>query len=331
MEIPQSFDRLRRLRQSEAMRSMFQETELKVQDFIYPLFIKEGLDDKQAINSMPGQFQLPLHMLAKEAKEIADLGIKSVILFGVPSTKDALGSDGFDKDGIIARSIREIKQAVPELIVISDLCCCEYTHHGHCGYVDEACAVKDVDNDKTLSLLMDQAITHAVAGVDMVAPSGMMDGAVKAVRQALDMEGFGHVPIMGYSVKYASCLYGPFREAAEGAPSFGDRKTYQMNIANSDEALREAKADIDEGVDILMVKPASVYLDVIAKIKQHYPQMPMAAYHVSGEYAMIKAAAEKGWLDETKTAYEVLLGIKRAGADLIINYFAKDLAKVMQA
>lgn len=322
-----SFDRLRNLRQTSAFRTMLQETHLRVDDFIYPLFIKEGLDDKQPISSMPGQFQLPLHGLESEIKELQALGIKSVLLFGVPLTKDELGSDGFHDHGIVAKSIQRIKDIAPEMMVISDICCCEYTSHGHCGFINPK--TKDVENDRTLELLMSQAITHAQMGADMVAPSGMMDGAVKAIRYGLDQEGFTQVPIMGYSVKYASCLYGPFREAAEGAPSFGDRQSYQMNIANAQEAIREVKADIEEGADILMVKPAGAYLDVIHQIKQQFPHMPLAAYQVSGEYSMIKAAAQNGWLDETKTAYETMLGIKRAGADLIINYFAKDLAKVL--
>lgn len=322
-----NFARYRRLRQTPAFREMLRETTLSVKDFMFPLFIKEGITEKQPVGSMPGVFQLPLHVLPEEIKEIQALGIESVLLFGIPSKKDATGSDGYAKDGIVARSIETIKDVAPDLMVVSDICCCEYTHHGHCGFIDESHPKKDVDNDKTLELIANQAITHAKAGADMVAPSGMMDGMVSALRQGLDSEGFTQMPIMSYSVKYASSLYGPFREAAEGAPQFGDRKTYQMDPANGNEALREVEADLNEGADIIMVKPAHAYLDVIHNIKSRYPHVPMAAYHVSGEYSMIKAAALNGWLDEKRTAIEILTSIKRAGADIIINYFAKDLAK----
>lgn len=315
--------RLRRLRRTPALRAMVRETQLNRSDFILPLFIKEGLKERKPIASMPGHYQWPLEDLPKEIRLLKSMGIQSVILFGIPSHKDSCGSSGYQPDGIIARAIETTKDACPDMTVISDICCCEYTDHGHCGVMDD---MKEVDNDKTLELLANQARVHAQAGADIVAPSGMMDGQVACLRQALDSEGFSQIPIMSYAAKYCSSLYGPFREAAEGAPQFGDRRSYQMDPANAREALREVALDIAEGADILMVKPAHTYLDVLHAIKQEQPSVPLAAYHVSGEYAMIKAAALQGWLDEEQVALEVLTSIKRAGASLIIHYFAKQLA-----
>lgn len=319
--------RLRRLRRTQALRDLVQETQLTPHDLIMPLFIKEGLDERKAISSMPGQYQLPLNQLAEEAKAIYALGIPAVILFGIPSHKDAEGSDAYNANGIIARSIAVIKEACPELLVIADTCFCEYTDHGHCGSIDTSPANLTVDNDTTLSLLSRQAVIQAQAGADIIAPSGMMDGMVQAIRNGLDEAHFQHIPILSYAAKYASSFYGPFREAAEGTPQFGDRRTYQMDPGNSNEALREVALDIAEGADMLMVKPALAYLDIIQKIHQQYPEVPLAAYQVSGEYAMIKAAAERGWLDEKKVIQESLLSIKRAGANMIISYFAKDFAQ----
>lgn len=318
--------RLRRLRRTPALRNMIRETKLSVDDFVLPLFIKEGENIKHPISSMPGHFQISLDKLAKEIAELVDLGISSVLVFGIPSIKDSIGKDALSDNGIISKAIRTIKEIAPEMMVISDICCCEYTDHGHCGVIKEYADMFDVDNDQTLPLLAKQAIIQAQAGVDMVAPSGMMDGQVAAIRQALDHSGYSHIPIMSYSAKYASALYGPFRQATEGAPKFGDRKSYQMDPANGNEALREVAIDIAEGADINMVKPAHAYLDVIYRIKAKYPEIPLAAYHVSGEYAMIKAAGQAGWIDEERVALEVLTSIKRAGADIIINYFAKELA-----
>ena len=315
--------RLRRLRRTPVLREMVRETHLSMSDFILPIFVKEGLKEPKPIASMPGHYQWPLEDLPKEIKQLNSMGIKSVILFGIPSEKDECGSSGYQADGIIARAIETTKDACPQMMVISDICCCEYTSHGHCGAINE---FKEVDNDRTLELLAKQAHVHARAGADMLAPSGMMDGQVACLRQALDTEGYTHIPIMSYAAKYCSSLYGPFREAAEGAPQFGDRRSYQMDPANGREALREVALDIAEGADILMVKPAHTYLDVIQAIKQEHPSIPLAAYHVSGEYAMIKAAAMQGWIDEEQVALEVLTSIKRAGASLIINYFTKQLA-----
>lgn len=319
--------RLRRLRQSPILREMVRETELNINDFVLPIFVKYGNQVKQPISSMPGQYQLSLDCLPDEIKEITRLGIKSIILFGIPESKDLICKDSYIDNGIIQKAIRTIKDMAPNLVVISDICCCEYMSHGHCGVIEDYKGKPDVHNDRTLEILAKQAISHAQAGADIVAPSGMMDGQVQAIRAALDQENYTQIPILSYAVKYSSSLYGPFREAAEGAPSFGDRKTYQMDPANGNEALREAALDIQEGADLIMVKPAHAYLDVIYRIKQAYPEVPMAAYHVSGEYSMIKAAAANGWIDEKQAVLEILTGIKRAGADIIINYFAKDLAK----
>ncbi len=319
--------RLRRLRQHEALRTLIQETHLHVHDLVYPLFIKQGLTEKKPIGSMPGQYQLGLNHLKEEIQEIVHLGIPAVILFGIPECKDAQGSAALSDAGIIQQAIKEIKQLAPQLLVISDICLCEYTDHGHCGVISEKTGKMDVDNDDTLGLLVAQSVSHAKAGCDVIAPSGMMDGMIAAIRTGLDQAGFSHLPILSYAAKYASSFYGPFREAAEGAPQFGDRRTYQMDPANEKEALREIDLDVQEGADMLMVKPALSYLDIIHQTKQRYPQIPLCAYQVSGEYAMVKAAAQVGWIDEKKVALEMLLSIKRAGADFIISYFAKDVAR----
>ncbi len=321
------FVRLRRLRQHPVLRELIRETDVHVSDLIAPIFIKGSEGEKQAISSMPGYYQIPLNRLSEEVEEILALGISSVILFGVPPHKDPYGSDAYHEQGIIQQAIRIIKNITSKLLVISDVCFCEYTDHGHCGLIKESGGTFDIDNDKTLKLLVKQSISHAQAGADVIAPSGMMDGMVKAIRCGLDAEGFEQIPILSYSIKYNSCLYGPFRIAAEGAPTFGDRSTHFMDPANSKEALREAQLDIDEGADMLMVKPAHSYLDVIYRLKEKYPSMPLGAYHTSGEFCMIKAAAEKGWVDEKKAVLEILRGIRRAGADFIITYYAKEFAK----
>lgn len=320
-------NRPRRLRRTVALRSLVRETHLDINDFVCPLFIKQGLTKKTAIKSMPGQYQLGLSHLNAEIEEIISLGLQSILLFGIPEHKDAQGHVALDENGIIQQAIRQIKQQAPDLLIISDVCFCEYTSHGHCGPVNHKTGRLDVDNDETLDLLVQQSISHAKAGADIIAPSGMMDGMIKAIRTGLDHAGFQHIPILSYSAKYASSFYGPFREAAEGAPQFGDRQTYQMDSANSKEALKEVDLDVLEGADMLMIKPALSYLDIIYQTKQRHPEIPLAAYQVSGEYAMIKAAAQNGWLDEKKAALETLLSIKRAGADFIITYFAKDAAK----
>jgi porphobilinogen synthase len=306
---------------------MLRETRLAPHDFILPLFVRFGRGERIAIGSMPGQFQLTVEHLAAEAREIAALGIPAVILFGIPEHKDAVGSDATSDSGIIPQAVRAIRDAAPELLVITDVCFCEFTDHGHCGIVVEKHGRTDVDNDATLEILGRQAVAHARAGAHMVAPSGMMDGMVRAIRTSLDGAGFANVPIMSYAAKYASAFYGPFREAAESAPQFGDRRTYQMDPANAREALREVQLDVDEGADLLMVKPALSYLDVIQRVKTAHPDLPLAAYNVSGEYAMLKAAVANGWLDERRTTLEVLTSIKRAGADVILTYHAKDAAR----
>jgi len=318
--------RLRRLRRHQTIRSLISEHQLHVTDLVLPLFIRAGKNIKNPILSMPGHFQLSLDQLDNELAEIQRLKIPAVILFGIPAYKDETGSSALFSEGIIPEAVRKIKQCLPDLMVISDLCFCEYTSHGHCGVLHEN---GDVDNDRTLYLLTQQALIHAAAGVDVIAPSGMMDGMVNAIRTGLDHAGYHQVTLLSYAVKYASAFYGPFREAAEGAPKFGDRKTYQMDPANAQQALREAKLDVDEGADMLMVKPAQNYLDIIYRIKNNFPGVPLGAYQVSGEFAMIKAAAEKGWLDEEKVMFETLLGIKRAGADFIITYFAKQAAELL--
>ncbi len=322
--------RPRRLRRTEALRSMVREASISKEHLIYPLFITPGKKMKQAISSMPGVFQMSVDMAVEEAKEAHDLGLPAVLLFGLPEKKDARGSHAWIKSGIVQKAVSSIKKAVPDLIVITDVCLCEYTSHGHCGLVvkDKARGSDSVmiDNDATLELLQKVALSHARAGADMVAPSDMMDGRVGAIREALDDNGYEDIPIMSYAVKYASSFYGPFRDAAECAPQFGDRSSYQMDTANSREALREAALDMEEGADILMVKPGMPYLDIIAILRQEFT-LPIAAYQVSGEYAMVKAAAQNGWLDEKRVVQESLLCFRRAGADVIITYFAKDFAK----
>lgn len=316
--------RLRDNRKNEEIRAKVRETYLQVTDFIYPLFIEEGNNIKKEIVSMPGIFRYSLDKINEELDEVVELGIKSVILFGIPLHKDAEGSESWNDEGIVQKAIRYIKKEYPNLQVIADVCFCEYTDHGHCGVLCN----HDVDNDLTLVNLKKQVLAQAKAGVDMVAPSGMMDFAVREIRAELDQNGFQHIPIMGYSVKYCSAYYGPFRDAADSAPSFGDRRTYQMDPANRNEAIKEAQADVDEGAVILMVKPALSYLDIIRDLKNNF-DLPIAAYNVSGEYAMIKAAGKNGWIDEQKVMMETLLSIKRAGADIIITYFAKEAAKLL--
>lgn len=327
LQIDRPLMRLRRLRQNPILRNLVRETQLSLNDLILPLFIKGVSGKKQAVSTMPGHYQLPLNALEEEITELLELGITSVILFGVPPHKDEVGSDSCHDNGIIQQAIKKIKEISSEMLIISDVCFCEYTDHGHCGFLNERSGKLDIDNDITLDLLVKQSISHAKAGSDVVAPSGMIDGMVGAIRKGLDKVGFEHIPILSYSVKYNSCLYGPFRSATEGAPSFGDRSTHMMDPANSNEALREAFLDVEEGADLLMVKPAHTYLDIIYRIKQTYPYMPLGAYHPSGEFAMIKAAAEKGLVNEKKAVLEILTAIRRAGADFIITYFAKELAK----
>ncbi|MBI5605970.1 MAG: porphobilinogen synthase [Deltaproteobacteria bacterium] len=316
--------RPRRLRQNESFRRMIRETSLSVNDLIYPMFVVFGKGIRRPISSMPGIFQLSIDELIKEALEVRALKIPAVILFGIPDKKDEKASGAYDPNGIIQRAMKALKEKVPDLIVIGDVCLCEYMSHGHCGIIQG----RDVDNDATLELLARTALAQAKAGADMVAPSDMMDGRVAEIRQALDENGFEHIPIMAYSAKYASAYYGPFREAAESAPKFGDRKTYQMDPANVREALREVNLDVEEGADIIMVKPALPYLDVICRVRDEF-DLPVAAYSVSGEYAMIKAASQQGWLDEDKVILESLTSIRRAGADLILTYFAKQAAALL--
>ncbi|HZU03778.1 MAG TPA: porphobilinogen synthase [Ktedonobacteraceae bacterium] len=318
--------RLRRTRQTDKLRGLVRETHLSVDQLIYPLFIAEGIDEPQAISSMPGIVQWPLEHLGREAERIAHLGIPAVLLFGIPTDKDEVGSQAYHAEGIIQRAIRRIKDATPDTLVITDVCLCEYTSHGHCGVIHNGY----VQNDESLKLLAEMALSHVEAGADMVAPSDMMDGRVGAIRHTLDEHGFSQTPIMAYSAKYASGFYGPFREAAQSAPQFGDRRSYQMDPANVREALREVDLDIAEGADIVMVKPALAYLDVIRRVREHC-DLPIAAYNVSGEFAMIKAAAQNGWIDERRITMEVLTGIRRAGADIIITYFAPTVAEWLQA
>jgi porphobilinogen synthase len=315
--------RPRRLRRTETLRAMMRETSLDANDLIYPLFVKFGTGLRDEVSSMPGVDQLTLDMLPSEIDELKSLGIPAVILFGLPDVKDEAGSGAFAEDGIVQQAIRAIKAHDPEFYVITDVCMCEYTSHGHCGALDEhGCVINDV----TLEMLAMTALSHAEAGADMVAPSDMMDGRVAAIRAALDAEGYSDVPIMAYAAKYASAYYGPFRDAADSAPTFGDRRAYQMDPANAEEALREVALDIDEGADIVMVKPALAYMDIIRRVKDDFGY-PTAAYNVSGEYAMVKAAAANGWIDEKRVVLETLLGFKRAGADLILTYHAKDAAR----
>ncbi|MDK2846877.1 MAG: porphobilinogen synthase [Desulfuromonadales bacterium] len=316
--------RARRTRRTPTLRNMVRETRLAVDDLIYPLFCVEGEDVCNPISSMPGVCQLSIDRLVTEAREVWNLGIPAVILFGIPDHKDAEGSAGTKENGIIPRAVRAVKQAVPELIVITDVCLCEYTDHGHCGVIRG----EEVVNDPTLELLCMQAVAHARAGADIVAPSDMMDGRVAAIRRALDTDGFDGVPIMSYAVKYASAFYGPFREAAESAPRFGDRRSYQMDPANRREALREAQLDVNENADFLIVKPAMAYLDILRDLRERY-DLPLAAYNVSGEFAMLKAAGRQGWIEHDRVMLELLTGMKRAGADLIISYHAKEAARLL--
>ena len=314
--------RLRRLRYNPLIRDMVRETELSKNDFIYPLFVVPGDNIKKEIKSMPGVYQLSINNLVKECKEVASLGIPAVILFGIPKHKDEKGSEAYDPEGIIQRAVRAIKSEVKNLLVITDVCMCEYTSHGHCGVLNG----EEILNDETVELLAKESLTHAQSGADIIAPSDMMDGRVAAIRKILDDNGFEKIPIMSYAAKYASGYYGPFRDAAESTPAFGDRRSHQMDIGNAYEALREVETDIEEGADIVMVKPAGPYLDIIRKVKDKFG-MPTAAYQVSGEYAMIKAAGKNGWIDEERVMIESLTAIKRAGADMSLTYFAKDAAK----
>ncbi|TCP32224.1 porphobilinogen synthase [Scopulibacillus darangshiensis] len=319
---PLSFDRHRRLRQTAAIRNMIRETSLKADDFIYPLFVAEGENIKKEIPSMPGVFQFSMDRLGEELAEVTALRIPSIMFFGVPNEKDDVGSGAYHPHGIVQEAIRFTKESFPELVVVADTCLCEYTDHGHCGVIKDG----DVDNDASLSLLAKTAVSQAEAGADIIAPSNMMDGFVIAIRAALDEAGYQHIPIMSYAVKYASAFYGPFRDAAESTPQFGDRKTYQMDPANRLEALREAESDVVEGADFLIVKPALSYLDVMREVKDRF-NLPLVAYNVSGEYAMVKAASREGWLDEKAVVLEKLISMKRAGADLIMTYHAKDAAR----
>jgi porphobilinogen synthase len=316
--------RMRRLRVKEGLRDMLAETRLDVKDFIYPMFVVHGKDKREEISSIPGSYHLSLDHLVKEAGKIYELGIPAIILFGIPKNKDDVGSEAYDKDGIVQRSVSTLKDSIPDLVVITDVCLCEFTSHGHCGVV----ANGEIKNDPTLDLLTKMAISHARAGADIVAPSDMMDGRVGAIRDGLEREGFKNTSIMSYAAKFASAFYGPFRDAVDSTPAFGDRRSYQMQISNAKEAMREVALDIEEGADIVMVKPALSYLDIIFRVRERF-DVPIAAYNVSGEFSMVKAAAKMGWIDEEKAMMEMLISIKRAGADLIITYFAPDAAKLM--
>ncbi|MFC2948496.1 porphobilinogen synthase [Virgibacillus sediminis] len=322
MNINQEFKRHRRLRSSASMRSLVRENHLRTEDFIYPIFIVEGKSKKNQVPSMPGVYQISLDLLEEELEEIYHLGIRAMMIFGVPDEKDEQGTGAFIESGIVQEATRIIKKAYPEILVVADTCLCEYTSHGHCGVIHN----HDVDNDESLKLLAQTAVSQAKAGADIIAPSNMMDGFVAVIRAALDEEGFHHIPIMSYAVKYASSFYGPFRDAADSTPQFGDRKTYQMDPANRLEALREAESDVEEGADFLIVKPAMSYLDIVRDVRDRF-NLPVVAYNVSGEYSMVKAAAQNGWINEKELVLEKLTAMKRAGADLIITYFAKDAAK----
>ncbi|MGK9475390.1 porphobilinogen synthase [Melioribacter sp. OK-6-Me] len=317
--------RLRRLRYNPIVRDLVRETKISKEDLIYPLFVVPGEKVKKEIGSMPGVYQMSIDILVEECKELEQLGVPAVILFGIPEHKDEKGSEAYNPNGIIQRAVRAIKKEVKNLLVITDVCLCEYTSHGHCGLLNG----EKILNDETVEVLAKEALTHVQAGADMVAPSDMMDGRVAAIRKILDDNGFVEIPIMSYAVKYASGFYGPFRDAAESAPAFGDRRSHQMDVANALEALREAETDIEEGADIIMVKPAGAYLDIIWRVKEKFG-MPTAAYQVSGEYSMIKAASKNGWLDEERVMLESLIAIKRAGADMILTYFAKDVARLLK-
>ena len=316
--------RLRRLRRLKGLQTLVRETNLSVSDFIYPMFITYGRNKRDNIEPMPGMYRLSLDLLVEETESISKLGIPAVLLFGIPSSKDSMGTEAYSEKGIIQEAVKLIKKTNPDLIVITDVCLCEYTNHGHCGLVEN----EQVDNDRSLDLLDKVALSHAHAGADIIAPSSMMDGQVYAIRKSLDSNGFNQIPIMAYSAKYASSFYGPFRVAADSSPQLGDRKGYQMDPPNVTEALREIRADIEEGADIVMVKPAMAYMDVIAKAKMEF-ELPLAAYNVSGEYAMVKAASENEWINGEKVAMEILTGIKRSGADMVISYHAKELAALL--
>ncbi|MCA1990253.1 MAG: porphobilinogen synthase [Desulfarculus sp.] len=316
--------RMRRLRRGQKLRDLVAETTLTVNDLLYPMFVVEGSGVRQPIPSMPGIDRFSVDRLVEECKAVADLGIPAVMFFGIPDKKDALGRGAYADNGIVPKALRAVRRAVPDLLLVPDVCLCEYTDHGHCGIVEK----NDVHNDATLELLAKAATAYAKAGADMVAPSDMMDGRVEAIREALDEAGFEHLPIMSYAAKYASAFYGPFRDAAESAPQFGDRRSYQMDPRNGAEALREVALDIEEGADIIMVKPALPYLDILSRVREAF-DLPLAAYNVSGEYAMIKAAAQQGWLDHDRAMMEALTGIKRAGADIILTYFAKEAAVLL--
>ena len=317
--------RARRIRGKEVFRRMVRETSLSVNDLIYPMFSAFGSGIRKEVSSMPGIYQQSIEHIVAEAQEAFELGVPAVILFGIPEVKDAVGSDAYAEHGIIQETVRELKKQVPDLAVITDVCLCEYTDHGHCGLIKDG----DVDNDSTLELLCREALSHARAGADMVAPSDMMDGRIQAIRTTLDTNGFSNIPIMSYAVKYASGYYGPFREAAESAPQFGDRRSYQMDPANRLEAIREAAMDVEEGADIIMVKPGLPYLDIVREVRNEF-NLPVAVYNVSGEYSMVKAAARNGWIDEERVVMETMLAFKRAGADLILTYHAKEVAKLLK-
>ncbi|MDR1383250.1 MAG: porphobilinogen synthase [Planctomycetaceae bacterium] len=321
--------RMRRLRYNKLIRELVQENAVTADKLIYPLFIRQGKNIRTPINSMPGVFQLSIDELVREVEELRTLGIGGILLFGIPDVKDSCGSDATSDNGIIAQAVRAAKDAAQnKLLVITDLCFCEYTDHGHCGILTNRTGQTDVDNDATLKIIAEQALVHARAGADLIAPSGMIDGMIGAIRTALDMNQFEHLPMMSYAAKYASGFYGPFREAAESTPQFGDRRSYQMDpAAAAQQALREVELDLAEGADIVMVKPAMVYLDIMRMVREHFPNVPLAAYNVSGEYSMIKAAAERGWIDESRIVRETLTAIHRAGASIIITYWAKDIAK----
>jgi len=322
--MPFPIQRARRLRRTDALRSLVRETKLTRDDFVLPLFVCSGTNVRREVSSMPGVFNLSVDETAAEVSRAFDMGVRSVIVFGLPEAKDEIASGAYAEDGIVQRALRAIKKSTPDIIAMADTCLCEYTSHGHCGVVRD----NDVVNDESLKLLAKTALSQAEAGADVVAPSAMMDGQVAAIREALDNSGFEHTPVMAYAVKYASGFYGPFREAADSAPAFGDRRAYQMDPPNAREAMREAQLDYEEGADILMVKPATVYLDVLRMVRERF-DCPLAAYHVSGEYALIKAAAQKGWIDEQRVMLETLTSIKRAGADIILTYYAREAIKAL--
>jgi len=317
--------RPRRTRINATIRRMVRETSLSVDDLIYPLFVKHGRGEREPIASMVGHYRVSTDELVKEAQEVRSLGIPAIILFGIPQRKDEMGREAYSRDGVVQRAVAAVKERIPELLVITDVCLCQYTDHGHCGIIKD----NQVDNDATLEVLSHVALSHAEVGADFVAPSDMMDGRVRAIRETLESEGFKDTGILAYAVKYASSFYGPFREAADSAPKFGDRKSYQMDAANAREAIKEALLDVEEGADIIMVKPALAYLDIIHRVRSRI-ELPVAAYSVSGEYAMVKAADQKGWIEGEKVMMEILLSIKRAGADLILTYFAKEGARILR-